>query len=202
MKLIIVSLAFLLVATPDLTDWELVKKDEDMEVYLRKPEGQKYEDVRIITVADASVKEILAALEDIPYYSEWGYATKTSEFVRKISKSEFDYYIGISMPFPVKDRDVIIHYKREKDPHTGYTNIQLSSNPDLRKERDGHIRVRQFECSYILKPLKNGSVEIEYTVSADPGGNLPAWVVNLFTTKGPIHTMRGLLELLESGRYG
>ena len=42
---------------------------------------------------------------------------------------------------------------------------------------------------------------MEYYMKVNPGGLLPAWLVNLAVTKGPMDTMESLFELVESGYY-
>jgi len=41
------------------------------------------------------------------------------------------------------------------------------------------------------------SISIVYTFEADPGGNLPAWLVNSFADKGPYESFKKLAELLK-----
>jgi hypothetical protein len=38
-------------------------------------------------------------------------------------------------------------------------------------------------------------------MAADPGGKLPAWIVNMFTVKGPVATMESMVELIDSDYY-
>jgi hypothetical protein len=39
-------------------------------------------------------------------------------------------------------------------------------------------------------------VNVEYTLFADPGGSVPAWLINLFITKGPMESFKKLKEHL------
>jgi hypothetical protein len=41
------------------------------------------------------------------------------------------------------------------------------------------------------------SINIVYTFDADPGGSLPAWLVNMFADKGPYESFKKLSVLLK-----
>jgi hypothetical protein len=41
------------------------------------------------------------------------------------------------------------------------------------------------------------TISIVYIFDAEPGGSLPAWVVNMFTDKGPYESFKKLSELLK-----
>jgi hypothetical protein len=40
-------------------------------------------------------------------------------------------------------------------------------------------------------------MNIVYTFEADPGGSLPAWLVNSFADKGPYESFRKLSDILK-----
>ena len=181
-------------------DWKLVKEIENIQVYIRKPVGAKYEQVKIISKTQSRLSEIVRALEDVEHHKDWVYATSESSFLSKSSNTQFDYYVTMDMPFPVKDRDVTIRYQRIQQQDKKVL-INSKAVIGLKQNRDGFVRIVDFNSSYKLTPLDNGWVEIEYFMKVDPGGKLPAWVVNLFTTKGPMETMKSLFKLLESGYY-
>jgi hypothetical protein len=42
------------------------------------------------------------------------------------------------------------------------------------------------------------SIHIVYTFEADPGGSIPAWMVNSFADKGPFESFKKLGQLLKS----
>jgi hypothetical protein len=201
MKLLIFITTLLLFTSGFSDDWKLVKEEKNIKVFIRKPDNSKYEQIRIISKTQSQLSEIVNALEDVNHHKDWVYATEESYIINKTDVSNFDYYVTIDMPFPVKDRDLVIRYKRTQDPNSKVVTINSVSAPGIKAEVKSLVRIKEFETSYKLTPLENGWVEIDYFLTADPGGSLPAWVVNLVTTKGPLETMRSLFVLLENGEY-
>ncbi len=42
---------------------------------------------------------------------------------------------------------------------------------------------------------------MEYTLRMDPGGDIPAWLFNLFVTKGPVESFENLKVQLQKPDY-
>jgi len=191
--------SFLFVADSD--EWKLVKEKEDFKVYIRKPDDAAFEQIKIIAITEAGMNEIVAALEDVDNHKNWVYGTGESYVINREAYNNFNYYVTVKMPFPIKDRDVTIHYTRKLDSESGIVEVNSTATSGLKDVQADYIRINEFRSRYTLRPQDNGKIEIEYFLNADPGGSLPSWVVNLVTTKGPTQTMKSLLELLESGYY-
>jgi hypothetical protein len=63
------------------------------------------------------------------------------------------------------------------------------------------VRVHNSEVTWTVTPLTANSLKIEYTAQADPGGSVPVWAVNMFSTKGPFETFRKLRTTVLLPRY-
>ncbi len=201
MKSICLTLIFFTGISVVSDEWKLLKETDGIKVYTRKLDESKYEQIKLIFNVKAPLSEIVYALEDVKHHKDWVYATEESYIIHKRTPDDFDYYITMKMPFPVKDRDLVVYYKRHQNKATKTVTMISTSKPDVKKLRDGYVRIMDFKSKYTLRMLKNGFVEIEYFLDADPGGSVPAWLVNLVTTKGPIVTMKTLTKDLENGKY-
>lgn len=181
--------------------WEKIDETERIEVYTRKVESSAYKQIKIVCRIKAPISEIVNALEDVNYHAVWVYETEESKIVNKRSYNDFDYYAKLNMPFPAKDRDIYITYNRKQDKENKIVDIVSTASPDIQPPKDKIVRIEDFKSTYKIKPLESGWTEVEYFMTADPGGSLPAWIVNLFTTKGPVQTMKSLIDLIESNHY-
>lgn len=181
--------------------WDVVKQTEDIVVYTRKSANSKYKEVKINMKISCSMNELVAALEDVDAHKDWVPYTIESKMLEKDSESEFYYYVSSDFPFPAKDRDVVIYYERQQDPNTKIVTTHSKAAPEVLPESDDFVRVPVFSSTYILTPKEDGIIYIDYVLTVSPGGKLPAWIINLGVTKGPIKTMESLIDLIASGKY-
>lgn len=181
--------------------WEMVEESDDISVYVKKAEGTGLKDVKIKGRIKCSMAEIVKALEDIETQKEWVKSTIDARYVEKDRADHFFFYISTDMPYPVKDRDVVIEYNRLQDSITKIVSIDYKGVPTKLPDTDGFVRIPQFQASYTLKPDTNGIINLEYLLKVDVGGSMPKWIVNLAITKGPIDTIESLFELIKSGHY-
>jgi hypothetical protein len=43
-----------------------------------------------------------------------------------------------------------------------------------------------------ITTIRNKSIHVDYILEMNPGGSLPVWVLNLFSTKGPMKTFENI----------
>ena len=53
------------------------------------------------------------------------------------------------------------------------------------------------ELGWTLNENDEGITEVVYVLRSDPGGAIPAWMVNLALEAGPTNTINGLRALVE-----
>jgi len=181
--------------------WELSKESGDTKVYTRKKEGEKFKEIKILTRHKTTLNAIMAAFDDTEGHKEWVFKTPESYTVERIDDKTLIYYLKSDLPFPVSDRDLVIKYKWSQNENTKVIITESEGMVGKVEENDSNIRVKDFVSKYTLTPRLDGWIDIEYYAKMDPAGSLPAWLVNVAVTKGPIKTMESLFELLDAGRY-
>lgn len=199
--IIFILLALMSIDVDAQSNWKIVKETEDITVFTRKSDNSKYKEVKITMTIKCTMNELVAALEDVDAHKEWVPYTIDSKMVKKNSESEFYYYVSSDFPFPAKDRDVVIYYEREQAVDSKVVITRSEAAPEVLPTEDGFVRVPMFSSTYVLTPQENGIIDIEYLLKVSPGGKLPAWIINLGVTKGPIKTMESLVKLIDSGKY-
>ena len=63
------------------------------------------------------------------------------------------------------------------------------------------VRIQESYSKWVITPLQNGQVKIEYELRVDPGGKVPVWLINMFATKGPFETFKKLREQVKKPFY-
>lgn len=181
-------------------DWTLVKAVDNLEVYTRSTPESKFKEVKINGKIKCSLSEIVAVLEDIDAQKEWVMKTLDVNMLEKRNAGDFSYYISTDMPFPVKDRELIVDHHRTEISDRQVRIELLTSEINLTPNEE-FLRIPYYSSAYQLREVADGWVEIQYQVKLDPGGFLPAWLYNLAVTKGPISSFQGLYDIIYSGAY-
>ena len=180
------------------SDWKLKTEKGNLKVFTRDNSESEVKEIRIQTSVNAPIEKVLAVLNDVSNYKNWVYKSIDSKKVKIISKNEYYYYSLSDFPFPIADRDLVIHSRQWKDEKTGIYHSQSKAISDSNVElKKGIIRITEFDSHWKIIPQADGTVAIDYVALTHPGGKLPVWVVNLGITKGPVETMKKFAFLLE-----
>ncbi|MEZ4952974.1 MAG: START domain-containing protein [Saprospiraceae bacterium] len=181
--------------------WELKREKGGIKVYLRESANSDIKELKFETELEASLSSIAAILTDVTGFDDWVYASVTSETVRKVSDTEVIYYTEMDFPWPMSNRDLVLRSRFWQDPHTLAFHSQTYSVHDEMPEKDGIIRMKKADIHWIFTPIGNGKLKLNYFLSSDPGGSIPAWMVNLAADQGPLLTMVKFKEAIEKEKY-
>jgi hypothetical protein len=172
--------------------WILAKEQEGIKIYNRKSEHSKFDDIKVETSFDGTASQLISILSDVAKYTEWAYATKSSIMIKKISNSEFIYYSEIDVPWPSTDRDLYSHCRIISD-HTLHSFKFIAEGiKDYAPVKKDIVRIPLSKAVWNITPLSDKKISVEYILELDPGGTVPAWLLNLFSTKGPMETFGNL----------
>lgn len=85
-----------------------------------------------------------------------------------------------------------------KDNLPDYIHIKGTCDPNGVPKVKGLVRLSHFIANWRIKILNDQKMHIQYIVEVDPGGDLPAWINNMFIVTGPYKTFMNLAEKLKS----
>jgi hypothetical protein len=177
--------------------WKLSKDKDGIKVFLAENPKSKFKSIRVECTLQGNFDKLIAVLTNVDHLKDWVYNTKTSYLIKKITPYDLYYYTETSIPWPMTNRDAVVHLKVMKDSLQRFVKVSAVSEPLFMPEREDKIRIPRSNITWhITMPTKN-SVSIIYVFEADPGGNLPPWVVNSFADKGPYESFKNLSELLK-----
>jgi len=182
-------------------DWELRTEKKDIKVYTRTFPESKYKAIKVELILQTTLTRLVAVLLDVKTAPDWVYATKSAVLLRQPSPSEVIYYSEVRLPWPMSNRDFIAHLITTQDPHTHVVTILGPTMNDYVPVKKDIVRVRSSEGKWILTPVAKNSIRVEYTLRTDPGGDIPAWLFNLFVTKGPLESFQNLKTQLNKSEY-
>jgi START domain len=182
-------------------DWELKTDKEGIKVYTKTFPDSKFKAIRVDLDLQASLSQVVALLMDVNAGADWIYATKSSVLLKQVSPNELVYYSEVKLPWPISNRDFIAQLKATQDVKTKVVTIDGPTVPDYVPVKEGIVRVAKSEGKWVITPVGPHHIKILYTLRMDPGGDLPAWLFNLFVTKGPTESFRNLQGELKKPQY-
>lgn len=190
---VLISLSFLSRAQDK---WQLVRNDDGIKVYTRRLNTEKFKEVRADFQLDASEDQLIGVLKNISHHKDWSYGTKRTFLISRENKDTLIYYSEVALPWPFSNRDLVIQLSFRKDTLNKVLHIQARSIPGVLPHMPNLVRVPFSLAVWDVKVLPNKVLNIQYTLSTDPGGAIPAWLVNFAASTGPYNSFRKLKELI------
>lgn len=181
-------------------NWEQKKNENGISVYTRKLNNEIYKEIKVLCQFNASAAQLIKILQNVNHHKDWVYNTKTSYLISRKNKDTLYYYSETALPWPINNRDLVIQLTFAEDVANKVLKIQALSMPKMLPDKPNVVRVPYSLGLWNVITLPNNQLKIEYTFSVNPGGTLPAWLVNFTATAGPYSTFKKLKELLESKR--
>ena len=178
-------------------EWKLKKQDGKLKVFTRTHPDSPIKEIRVTTNVKATTEELLQVLGDVSNYSTWVYKCKEARKVQINGKNDYIYYTHSDLPFPASDRDLVIHSRQHIDPVTGIIHARSVAVQGMVPEKKGVIRIEKFESRWTITPRPDGTIDIDTSAMTDPGGSIPAWIVNWTISMGPLKTIKEMSELIE-----
>lgn len=186
--------AFSFVLAAQETPWRLKKSSDGIEVYHRNVPESPINELRIKTSIRATMPALLSVMRDFTRYPQWIYKCTEATRIEKVSEREYIYFGVMDFPWPLADRDFVARSKMTRNPETGVVHIEVKGVPGYKPPVKDHVRIPLMHYHWTLTP-GNGVLLVDYQLKSDPGGSLPAWVINLGLDQGPVQTIKNLRQL-------
>jgi hypothetical protein len=183
--------------------WELAKDSDGIRVWTRYVPGHPIREFRAVTVVRSSLSGLVNLILDTDHAARWIYRTMSVQVVKRDDeKQTFVVRVETDFPWPLANRDVVVAGRITQGAGAGAVTIRSQAVPDGVYPRDpAFVRMPDFVGDWIFRPLGGGMVEVTMQGRADPGGLIPAAVVNLIIYETPYLTLRGLRDVIGDARY-
>jgi hypothetical protein len=182
-------------------DWKLKSDKDNIKTYSKKLPDSKINAVKIESVFPCTVSQFVSVLIDVDSYDDWIYNSKSTRLVKQVSPAEMYYYSEVGFPWPTANRDFVSHVIISQDPRTKIARVDAKNVSGLVPVKSGIVRIEKSSGAWLITPVGSKSVKIEYILQVDPGGDLPAWLINPFASKGLVETFRNLRKQLTKPQY-
>ena len=182
-------------------NWELKTDKEGIKVWSRADPNSKFNQLKLECIVQASLSSLVALLQDIPAYPQWVYHNKSAKILKIVSDKEMYFYEQIQSPFGTSNRDFAGHVIISQDPDSKLVHVSVKSVPAYVPEDKNYVRVPLSDETWKIVPITRNSSKIEYQLDINPGGSVPAWIVNSFSEKGPYESFRNLRKQVNLNKY-
>lgn len=177
-------------------NWKPEKQKNGIQLFLSETAGSKFKAVRVECTFPGNFSKLISVITNVPSFNQWIYNTKFSKVIKNFSPLEYVYYTETNMPFPLSNRDAVIHMRINTDSLPRFLTITGTGEPESLPDIPGRERVPHYKTWWRVTMPTTQTVHISYILEINPGGSLPAWIVNSFIDKGPYETFMKLKELL------
>ncbi|MDO3644641.1 START domain-containing protein [Mucilaginibacter sp. L3T2-6] len=183
------------------TGWKLKNEKDGIKVYVGAVPDSKFKAIRVDCELNTTLSQLVKVLLDIKTCPEWVDHTKSCTLLKQVSPSELYYYSEINIPWPAQNRDFVAHLTVRQNPNTKVVTMDGPAVDGFVPEKEGIVRVHSSKGLWILTPVRKDVVRVVYTLQTDPGGDIPAWLVNLLAASGPMKSFQALKLQLKKPAY-
>ena len=160
-------------------EWVFVYEADGITVHKRIKEDTIFFEFKSTGVLTGKISDYLSVILDTEIMPDWAPQCIEAQNVESINDREAIIYVACNGVWPVADRDYVARRTIISDPEksTVQVNIDLTEDYDA-PDINSRVHIPYLQCCWILKKINPSRTHIELRACVDPGGWLPAWIVN------------------------
>lgn len=201
--LTIFSILFLLASTDlpllgqpsDL--WQLAKDRDGVEVYIHRAVTRQVKGFKATTTVNISLEELETILDNVEEYPNWHAGIKEAKKILKQTDETFYFLVKTNSAWPARDQELTWFVNKHWDKSDGSLFYDQICSLNVSAEKRLNEQIPLAWGGWRLRKLESDEVEIQYILSADQGGKLPTWLINILTAETPYKTLCNLKALAE-----
>lgn len=182
-------------------EWQLKKDKAGIQVFSRPVDGSNINQIRGVTHVNGSVESIVALLQDMSFWPELNKIFSLARLQHQVSPQESLVYLQMDMPWPVRDRDVLNRRLIHVDCETGGATIEEVATRNEFPLDDDFVRIVESSQRWMLTPVDDGRVRVDWVTHTDPNGPIPSAIINFLSVSAPFDSLSTLRQKIESGAY-
>ncbi len=183
------------------SDWELVKKNDGIQVFKRDVIDSAIDEFKAVTFINTSVEIINEVLLDVSAQSEWMAFNKDVSLIKR-DEDGFIFYHALDMPWPVANRDVVIKTTMFSDLLNGVYLSYFSAVDDLSVPASSYnIRIKQMKGKWYFKRVSKNLTYFICQMHIEPGGRIPSFIINKFSENIAFSNIKALKKISKRLKY-
>jgi START domain len=187
-------------------DWNLRKEDTDRDITVQvRPTDDGFGEFRAVTRVTSSLSAFVALFRDVEHMPEWVDSTARVESLARPTPGEDYSYTVIHLPWPLKDRDTVLHTRVSQNTETLAMTFDINGLPDYVPESKDYIRMPMVDATWTFTPIGSGRIEVEFRARANLGGMMARGPLkkmqNRLLWESPYKTLVALRDRITADRY-
>ena len=169
------------VAIPGSNTWEKIDDDDGILVWARAVPSSSVREVKARTIVDVAAQRLWDVIRDSRSYPEFMPYVKQCRILGEHPEGHFLYQL-VDPPI-IDRRDVVVKVFLEADKSAGrYRRRWEVANDRGPPPLEGTVRIRISRGEWNITRLGPKRTRMDYYLYVDPGGSLPAWIINRANT--------------------
>jgi len=160
-------------------EWRFVYEADGITVHKRINEDTIFIEFKSTGVLRGEISDYLSVILDTEIMPDWAPQCIEAQNIESSNDRETIVYVACNGVWPVADRDYVAKrtISSGSEKSAVRINIDLIENPDA-PDIKGRVHIPYLQCCWILKSINPSHTHVELRACVDPGGWLPAWLVN------------------------
>jgi hypothetical protein len=182
------------------TQWKEVQNENDIYLYERwitvgnniQVRQQKGE-----LQVSATKEKVVRVLTDIENNKVWMHRIKESYFIQQNAPNDFYTYTIFSLPWPLRNRDLISHYQLYS-PNPHLTTIKIESSDELLPEQKGIERLKKYFASWEIIETDKKSCRLTFIAQTNIPSEYPHFIQDPVVRNEFMNNLKNLKQLLST----
>ncbi len=169
--------------------WELKKDRDDIVIYTRESDENPLKEYKATVILNSPLSEVYSFLTDLEYRPAWVIRCKGLQIIDTLDGGSIRYQTSYDIPWPLADRDLLVRadlsydkVNRRAELNTRHTDLEYPLE-------SGMVRMPLYKEHVFLEEIDSHHTKFRAEGFANPGGYVPAWLVNMFMVDGIYDSM-------------
>ncbi len=174
--------------------WHLAYKTNGIDVYRRVTGSSKFLEFKAIGTLRGTMSEYVSVIFDTDEHTDWAPRCLEARNIEKINDRELIIYTVYAGVWPAADRYYAARVFMASEPEMPIVCIDVErvELPDATPVAKEMVHIPYLKSSWIFEQTSQNFTRVELRAHVDPGGWIPAWLVNLGYSKVPYQFLQNL----------
>ena len=184
--------------------WRLVSDRNDIRVYMRHTDDSRLKTFRgVVELELEDEYSIVALLNDYDSLPRWlHFVDGVEEFDRNGPLNRMLRFTT-HLPWPLRNREAVLEafVVERMDEEQESVMVYFENRPDSLPDNPDYVRFPEMEALFGGVRTGNNRLEVSYQVVLDPGGYIPAWLINVLMRDAPYYTLDRMRRIIQRDQY-